>query len=159
MAKAALVQQSRFELRADHALGTVADFAVAEPMLDAIAFANGLRVAALAACNESVAAHAAADDGAKALERLTGSIGATDLVRADLAAAAEKSDQSDPAEVISRDLIVQYVAGAFMSLLTGWLDDGARLPPEQMDEVFRRLTTGAIDFEGAGRRYFAASKP
>lgn len=54
-------------------------------MFDAVAFANSLRVAAFAACNESIVAHEAAADGARTIERLTGSIGAADLVRSSLA--------------------------------------------------------------------------
>jgi len=68
-----------------------------------------------------------------------------ELVRADLAAAAQNAERKRPAaEPIPRELVVQYVVGAFMALLTGWLDDGAKLPPEEIDAVFRRLTTGAI---------------
>ena len=38
-----------------------------------------------------------------------------------------------------RDLAAEYVAGAFMAVLTWWLDRGAKLPPEEVDLVFRRL--------------------
>lgn len=85
VAKGALSQQSRFELRAEHSLRVEQDFALAEPMFDAIAFANSLRVSAFAACNEVNAACNAADDGVKTMERLTGGIGAVDLVRACMA--------------------------------------------------------------------------
>jgi hypothetical protein len=84
VAKGALSQQARFELRAEHILRVDRDFALADPMFDAVAFANSLRVAALAACNESNAAHEAAADGTKTIERLTGDIGAVDLVRSAL---------------------------------------------------------------------------
>lgn len=78
----ALRFQTRFESRADHLLGgDVANYAVAEPMLDAISFASGLRVGALAAANETIAAQQAAADGARTIERLTGGIGLSDLAR------------------------------------------------------------------------------
>jgi hypothetical protein len=87
VAKGALSQQERFEFRAEHILRVDRDYALADPMFDAVAFANSLRVAALAACNESNAAHDAAADGAKTIERLTGDIGAAELVRSALAEA------------------------------------------------------------------------
>src|SRR3989344_1791445 len=85
VAKGALSQQSRFEMRAEHLLRVDPNFILAEAMSDALAFANSLRVTAFAACNESRAAHEAAADGARTIERLTGGIGLADLVRASLA--------------------------------------------------------------------------
>ena len=38
-----------------------------------------------------------------------------------------------------RELAAQFVAGAFMSVLTWWLDRGAKLPPQEVDGIFRRL--------------------
>jgi AcrR family transcriptional regulator len=38
-----------------------------------------------------------------------------------------------------RELAAQFVAGAFMSVLTWWLERGARLPPQEVDAIFRRL--------------------
>ena len=47
-----------------------------------------------------------------------------------------------------------------MALLTGWLDDGAELPPEEIDAVFRRLTTGAIEAqEPVGQASVAVAHP
>ena len=58
-----------------------------------------------------------------------------DLVRNELASIRRgRPDTSIPDE-----LIVQYLAGAFVSLMTWWLDDGAKLPLERVDEMFRRL--------------------
>jgi AcrR family transcriptional regulator len=34
------------------------------------------------------------------------------------------------------------VAGAFMGVMTWWLEDGARLTPEEVDRVFREVVTG-----------------
>jgi len=46
-----------------------------------------------------------------------------------------------------RDLAAQFVAGAFMSVLTWWLDRGAKLPPEEVDGIFRRLTMQGLAAE------------
>ncbi|MDX1162466.1 hypothetical protein GOL75_14190 [Sinorhizobium medicae] len=40
--------------------------------------------------------------------------------------------------------MVQYLVGAYMAVLTWWLDGGTKLPPELVDGMFRRLT-----FDGA----------
>ena len=80
VARGALSQQSRFELRTDRVLnGTPHHYLDADPFLDAVSLASALRVASLAACNESLAAREAAADGAKSIERLTGGLGLADL--------------------------------------------------------------------------------
>lgn len=87
VAHGALRYQTRFESRAERLLASnPGDYMLADPMLDAVGFASGLRVAALSACNEANAAREAAADGARAIERLTGSIGLADLTRRALAA-------------------------------------------------------------------------
>jgi AcrR family transcriptional regulator len=43
-----------------------------------------------------------------------------------------------------REAVVQYLVGAFMSLLTWWLDSGAKLAPERLDAVFRRLAIRGV---------------
>ena len=69
----------------------------------------------------------------------------SDLMRDELAATVHK--KSDDA--IPRELAVQYVVGAYMAVLTWWLDGGAKLPPERIDAMFRRLAT-----EGVTRSHF-----
>jgi AcrR family transcriptional regulator len=64
----------------------------------------------------------------------------SDLVRDELAGTVDK----DSADVIPRELVVQYVVGAYMAVLTWWLDGGAKLPPQRMDAIFRRLATEGI---------------
>jgi len=64
----------------------------------------------------------------------------SDLVRNELAASVDKKS----ADAISRELVVQYVVGAFMAVMTWWLDGGAKLPPRRIDAMFRRLATGGI---------------
>ena len=44
-----------------------------------------------------------------------------------------------PGSAEQRDLASQYIAGAFMAVLTWWLDHGASLAPLEVDRVFRRL--------------------
>lgn len=65
----------------------------------------------------------------------------SDLVRDELAATV---DRKNPADVIPRDLVVQYVVGAYMAVLTWWLGGGAKLPPQQVDAMFRRLAIDGI---------------
>ena len=64
----------------------------------------------------------------------------SDLVRNEFAATVGKNS----ADSIPRELIVQYVVGAYMAVLTWWLDGGAQLPPQRVDEIFRDLATQGI---------------
>ena len=64
----------------------------------------------------------------------------SELVRNEFAAGVEKNS----ADVIPRELIVHYVVGAYMAVLTWWLDGGAKLPPRQIDAMFRRLAIGCV---------------
>lgn len=64
----------------------------------------------------------------------------SDVVSDELAAIADKNST----DAIPRELIVQYVAGAYMAVLTWWLDRGAKLPPERIDAIFRRLAIKGI---------------
>jgi AcrR family transcriptional regulator len=41
-------------------------------------------------------------------------------------------------------VIVTYVVGALLALLTWWLDNDMPYPPEQMHEMFRQLTTPGV---------------
>lgn len=43
-----------------------------------------------------------------------------------------------------RELAVQYVVGAYMSVIAWWLERGARLPPERVDALLRRLVTQGL---------------
>ena len=58
----------------------------------------------------------------------------SDLVRDELAASVDNTS----ADIIPREFVVQYVVGAYMAVLTWWLDGGAKLPPERIDGMFRR---------------------
>jgi AcrR family transcriptional regulator len=60
-----------------------------------------------------------------------------DLVRAEIAATGDENS----VDAVPRELVVQYVVGAYMAVMTWWLDGGAKLPPERIDAMFRRLAT------------------
>jgi AcrR family transcriptional regulator len=62
----------------------------------------------------------------------------SDLVRNEFAATENSVD------MIPREFVVQYVVGAFMAVLVWWLDGGAKLPPNSVDAMFRRLVTEGI---------------
>jgi hypothetical protein len=64
----------------------------------------------------------------------------SELVRDEVSATADKNS----ADAIPRELVVQYVVGAYMAVMTWWLDGGARLPPQRIDAMFRRLATQGI---------------
>lgn len=64
----------------------------------------------------------------------------SDLVRDELASSTDKNAE----EVIPRELAVQYVVGAYMAVLTWWLDGGAKLVPQRIDAMFRRLATDGL---------------
>lgn len=64
----------------------------------------------------------------------------TGLVRDELASTGARR----PPEAIPREVVVQYIVGAYMALLTWWLDGGAKLPPERIDAMFRTLTTRGV---------------
>jgi AcrR family transcriptional regulator len=64
----------------------------------------------------------------------------SNLVRNEFAAAASKNS----ADIVPRELVVQYIVGAYMAVLVWWLDGGAKLPPKQMDAMFRRLVTVGV---------------
>jgi AcrR family transcriptional regulator len=64
----------------------------------------------------------------------------SDLVRNEFAATIDKNS----ADVMPREFVVQYVVGAYMAVLTWWLDGGAKLPPKRIDAMFRRMATEGI---------------
>jgi AcrR family transcriptional regulator len=64
----------------------------------------------------------------------------SDLARDELPITAEKNS----ADAIPRELVIQYVVGAYMAIMTWWLDAGAKVPPDRMDAMFRRLATEGI---------------
>jgi AcrR family transcriptional regulator len=57
-----------------------------------------------------------------------------DAVRAELPATAALPPPAPP-----RELVVQHVVGAYLAILTWWLDTGATIPASEMDAMFQRL--------------------
>lgn len=55
-----------------------------------------------------------------------------------------RSNPRDAEQAISRRFVIEYIVGAYMAVLTWWLDGGAKLSPERMDAMFRRLTSLGI---------------
>jgi len=77
------------------------------------------------------------DSAAFILQRIQRMI--ADLAGVDLKALAFKGTPEQ------RDLAVQYIAGAFIAVLTWWLDRGATLPPADVDALFRRLVKRGLE--------------
>ena len=46
---------------------------------------------------------------------------------------------------MNADLMREYLVGAYLAILTWWLDNGARMPPAAVDAMFRRLAAPAAD--------------
>ena len=56
----------------------------------------------------------------------------------------KNSNHAGAAMEMPRDVAVQFIVGAFMGVLTWWLDGGAKSPPEEIDVVFRNLALRGI---------------
>src|SRR5688572_12838858 len=64
-----------------------------------------------------------------------------ELVRNELSeSATARGSKVAPSEVT-----VQFVVGAYLALLTWWLDRGAKEPPETMDAMFRALALKGLE--------------
>jgi len=74
---------------------------------------------------------AGAESGAFVLRRLHEML--ADLVRTDLAAMGMTRASAQ------REMLTQHVTGAFMAVMTWWLDAGATLSVEEVDEAFRHI--------------------
>lgn len=62
-----------------------------------------------------------------------------EIVRRELAEVQGKDSHGTP-----REFAVQYIVGAYMAVLTWWLDGGAKLPPQRINDMFQRLATDGI---------------
>jgi len=76
--------------------------------------------------------------GTAALAQIHGIL--TDLVRNELASTAAKSAADGKLD----ELMAQHIVGAFMGVMTWWLDNGADLSPGQVDEMFQQLAFRGI---------------
>jgi AcrR family transcriptional regulator len=61
----------------------------------------------------------------------------SELVRRELSTARDDG-------AVSRELVVQFIVGAFLTVLTWWLERKPGLPPPQVDAMFRRLALNGI---------------
>jgi len=68
----------------------------------------------------------------------------SDVVRNELNALDNKTNRRRSTDTIPRDLVVQYIVGAYMAVLTWWLKGGAKIPAQQIDPMFRRLVIEGI---------------
>jgi AcrR family transcriptional regulator len=66
-----------------------------------------------------------------------------DLFRAELPSAGVETDGAP------REFAVQYLVGAYIAVMTWWLDGGAKATPQQMDSHFRRMALQGLG-EAAG---------
>jgi len=78
--------------------------------------------------------------GRVALSRITQIV--TRLVRKELSMARGRAAHRD--ETASVELEAAYIVGALMSLLTCWLNGGARVDVDVVDTVFVEMTQGAV---------------
>jgi hypothetical protein len=46
---------------------------------------------------------------------------------------------------VDADFTCEYLVGAYLAVLTWWLEHGARISPADVDTMFRRLATSAIE--------------
>src|SRR5262249_44449645 len=58
-----------------------------------------------------------------------------DCVRGELAVIGDRNKKDGA----PNELVVEYVVGGYMAMLTRWLDAGAKLPPAEIDAIFRQL--------------------
>ena len=65
-----------------------------------------------------------------------------ELARAEFGVGMASENGADDAA--AREAVVAYVVGAFMAVLTWWLDSGAKVPPERVDALFRRFATQGV---------------
>lgn len=68
----------------------------------------------------------------------------SELIGDDLAATRLETST----EAVPHEFVVQFIVGAYMSIMTWWFDGGAKLAPIQLDAMFRLLVAkGALSDE------------
>ncbi|MDE2135726.1 MAG: TetR family transcriptional regulator C-terminal domain-containing protein [Alphaproteobacteria bacterium] len=63
-----------------------------------------------------------------------------ELVSGELMAPAGKNAK----DAMPREFIVQYLVEVYITMMNWWLDDGAKLAPQQINLMFQHLTTEGI---------------
>ena len=66
-------------------------------------------------------------------------LGAIRKILLDLVADEFGARRASGPESLPQEVAVQYVVGAYMAVLTWWLDQGAKASPEKLDEAFQRM--------------------
>jgi AcrR family transcriptional regulator len=74
--------------------------------------------------------------GTVALEKIRGIV--ADLVRAEIRGRVRKRGDEQ------LDFEVAFLVGGYMAMLIQWLDRGARVPTEQLDDTFRRFAAAGL---------------
>ena len=64
----------------------------------------------------------------------------SDLVRKELTTNSVRAS----AKAVPPEFVVRYLVGAYMAVMTWWLDGGANVPPQRMDTMFRRLAIEGV---------------
>jgi AcrR family transcriptional regulator len=75
--------------------------------------------------------------GTMAMEEIRQILG--DIVRGALSAS-----EGPGGNAAHREIVVRYLVGAYLAVLTWWLDGGAKLPSSEMDAIFRRLAEDGL---------------
>jgi AcrR family transcriptional regulator len=64
----------------------------------------------------------------------------TDLVRSEVGRTSRRRSRGS----VEGEIAVQYLVGAYLGVLTWWLDNGAKLPIAEVDLLFRRLALEGV---------------
>lgn len=75
--------------------------------------------------------------GALAIEEIRQIL--SDMVRRELS-----SDSRLAKDAVRKEFVVRHLVGAYLAVLTWWLDGGAKLPSAEMDAMFRRLANDGL---------------
>ncbi|MCP4359116.1 MAG: TetR/AcrR family transcriptional regulator [Chloroflexi bacterium] len=57
----------------------------------------------------------------------------------------EEAERAGKRFAVPMDILVTYLAGSLLTLLTWWLDNDMPYSPERMNEIFTQLVQGGID--------------
>jgi AcrR family transcriptional regulator len=69
---------------------------------------------------------------------------ALEEIRAILSEIVRRALPASGQDSAHREFMVRHVVGAYLAVLTWWLDGGAKLPSAEMDAMFRRLANDGL---------------